>query len=302
MERGSDMRLKVENFAKIKTADIEINGITVIGGENNTGKSTVGKILYTLFTIFHNFDDKIMTEKKAGILQYILREGRIQSIDKMEHIVKFVEELVQSENTEIDSKYIEDVLNNQFELKFNETHIKEILNRLNFETNRLERLVIKSIFNDEFNKQISPIYDENLVTKLELDIKDEKIELEFNKNNVEIKEKMELLNDGIYIDNPFIIDVMEVNKQFGMNPNKYLNYIFGRVYYDHTTSLREKLRKSLKFKNESLMESDLLKERIEKFVSMITEAIHGDFIEKEDEFAFSDNTYGKEFKLANLST
>ena len=33
------MKLHVENFAKIKEADIEINGITVIAGENNTGKS-----------------------------------------------------------------------------------------------------------------------------------------------------------------------------------------------------------------------------------------------------------------------
>ena len=33
------MKLHIENFAKIANADIEINGITVIAGENNTGKS-----------------------------------------------------------------------------------------------------------------------------------------------------------------------------------------------------------------------------------------------------------------------
>ena len=40
------MKLKVNNFAKIKEADIIIDGITVIAGENNTGKSTIGKILF----------------------------------------------------------------------------------------------------------------------------------------------------------------------------------------------------------------------------------------------------------------
>ena len=34
------MRLKIENFAKVKRAEIVVDGITVIAGENNTGKST----------------------------------------------------------------------------------------------------------------------------------------------------------------------------------------------------------------------------------------------------------------------
>ena len=44
------MRLQIENFAKIAKADINIDGITVIAGENNTGKSTIGKA-YIVFSI-----------------------------------------------------------------------------------------------------------------------------------------------------------------------------------------------------------------------------------------------------------
>ena len=36
------MKLTLKNIGKIGTASVEINGITVIAGENNTGKSTVG--------------------------------------------------------------------------------------------------------------------------------------------------------------------------------------------------------------------------------------------------------------------
>ena len=43
------MKLEINNFSKIKKADIQINGITVICGDNNTGKSTVGKILFSIF-------------------------------------------------------------------------------------------------------------------------------------------------------------------------------------------------------------------------------------------------------------
>ena len=42
------MWLKLKNILKIKEAHIEIGGLTVITGENNTGKTTVGKILFSV--------------------------------------------------------------------------------------------------------------------------------------------------------------------------------------------------------------------------------------------------------------
>ena len=43
------MKLKLENVGKISSANIDLNGITVIAGENNTGKSTIGKMLFCVF-------------------------------------------------------------------------------------------------------------------------------------------------------------------------------------------------------------------------------------------------------------
>lgn len=48
------MRLQIKNFAAIREADILFDGITVIAGANNAGKSTVGKILFSLFHGFYN--------------------------------------------------------------------------------------------------------------------------------------------------------------------------------------------------------------------------------------------------------
>ena len=39
------MKLHIENIGKLKNADVILDGITVIAGKNNTGKSTVGKTL-----------------------------------------------------------------------------------------------------------------------------------------------------------------------------------------------------------------------------------------------------------------
>ncbi|MDQ7043550.1 MAG: AAA family ATPase [Sulfurimonas sp.] len=42
------MRLKIQNIGMIEYADIKLDGLTVIAGENDTGKSTAGKVLYSI--------------------------------------------------------------------------------------------------------------------------------------------------------------------------------------------------------------------------------------------------------------
>lgn len=53
------MRIDIKNFAKIKEASVQIDGITVIAGENNTGKSTVGKVLFSLFNATVNMEEHV---------------------------------------------------------------------------------------------------------------------------------------------------------------------------------------------------------------------------------------------------
>ena len=61
------MKLTIYNFAKIEKADIEMNGITVLAGENGTGKSTVSKVLYGIFNTFYDYDSKLKKLKKDAI-------------------------------------------------------------------------------------------------------------------------------------------------------------------------------------------------------------------------------------------
>ena len=57
------MKLSISNFAKIDKADITIDGITVIAGENNTGKSTIGKILFSVFNSLQNINEKLYKQR-----------------------------------------------------------------------------------------------------------------------------------------------------------------------------------------------------------------------------------------------
>lgn len=48
------MKLRLHNVLKIENADIEVGGLTVLTGENNSGKSTVGKILFSILKAVNN--------------------------------------------------------------------------------------------------------------------------------------------------------------------------------------------------------------------------------------------------------
>ena len=48
------MELQLRNIGMIKEADIILDGLTLIAGENDTGKSTVGKALYSVVAGLNN--------------------------------------------------------------------------------------------------------------------------------------------------------------------------------------------------------------------------------------------------------
>lgn len=297
MRRGKKMKIKVENFAKIKEADIEINGITVIGGENNTGKSTIGKILYSLFTIFHDFDKKVLDEKITSIFRTIFREtGSDFEYDNFKKIFNIASHLTQLDEVSEESVQLE--INKYIKDKISSAGLKNILNYLSFKTGYLEELVAMKVFNNEFNGQFLPIYDTQLSSNLELHIKNEKLQLSINRKGIKIKDRLTLYNDGIYIDNPFIID--EIKK--GEDIDRFFDRLFNKIEYDHISSLKTKLGKSLFESNTSLIDNALLKQRTEQFIDLLRTTVNGDFIEKDNKFTFSENTYGADLELSNLST
>lgn len=66
------MDIKIENIGKIKSADIAVNGLTVIAGENNTGKSTVGKLLFAIVKAMSRYKEDLKESKEilvAGLTE-----------------------------------------------------------------------------------------------------------------------------------------------------------------------------------------------------------------------------------------
>ena len=68
------VQIRIQNIGKIQEANVKFDGITIICGENNTGKSTVGKILFSCFNAMCNFEDKIQEQRRSEISE-VLRKN-----------------------------------------------------------------------------------------------------------------------------------------------------------------------------------------------------------------------------------
>lgn len=61
------MKLEIKNIGNVTQADIEINGITVIAGQNGTGKSTISRTLFAMFSSYFNLFDKIAEDRMKSV-------------------------------------------------------------------------------------------------------------------------------------------------------------------------------------------------------------------------------------------
>jgi len=61
------IRIKTEDFRAIGNANIIINGITVVAGENGCGKSTISKLLYYLYKTASNYEVLVSQELRIKL-------------------------------------------------------------------------------------------------------------------------------------------------------------------------------------------------------------------------------------------
>ena len=216
------MELSIENFAKIKTARIKLDGITAIAGLNDTGKSTVGKILYGMFSAIANIDKSVVLAKKRSIqqeLNSLLHQNNLNSHGSISQSAfrytrEFIDDLVVSENkTDALDAYLRNLEERQkeFEITYNEdlkTQIKESISKvLSIPDEKVAQSVVSLAFQKIFNERINNIDNPDADATVGLLVKNRPIELVFRDDSLEsMRREISLVNSATYIDNPFVLD------------------------------------------------------------------------------------------------
>jgi len=76
------MQLQLKNIGMIKEANVKIDGLTVIAGENDTGKSTLSKALYFIVTFLSDVD-KVKKNFREGKLSPKNESKRASRLSKL---------------------------------------------------------------------------------------------------------------------------------------------------------------------------------------------------------------------------
>ena len=91
---SSKLQIEIKKFRSVESADIKIDGITLVAGENGSGKSTISKILYYLFKTVGNFEDLVIKDlnfKLRNIHRYFdyYMDDVLFDLDKQIHTENF---------------------------------------------------------------------------------------------------------------------------------------------------------------------------------------------------------------------
>ena len=261
------MEIVVKNIGKVKEANIKINGITVIAGENDTGKSTISKALFTVFNSFYNINDKVKQQRKRSI-ENIINKHTVNEIDFDENFFntffKNSNSINLIANTIIENfaTYIKDnnklkneILNyfKNFDLKLKNSTIEDISQKigviLNISNKEIESSILTDNLNNEFNGQINNIFI-NEKGIIEIKLKNKQLKFIISNDKVEDSEKTSetiITSEAVYLDDPFIIDKNFDNEKI----SNHKIFLVNKLFYDDesTNNNVEKIAISKKLEN-----------------------------------------------------
>ncbi|MCR4889912.1 MAG: ATP-binding protein [Ruminococcus sp.] len=211
------MDFKLKNFGKIAEADIKLDGITVICGNNNTGKSTVSKALFGFFYSLYDLDNKIYKDKNNAIKNFLFQYARTHTKasgysfhggDDFSHFINN-EKFLLSELKE----YIDQHIVFADKVKITEEELKPLYDLLKLPKPDIINEVVFRVFDNVMNGQIQRVNSGQEYCSISSKIKDKKYEIRFEQKMCSCHQDNTIEHKVYYINNPFALDLLN-------NPNR----------------------------------------------------------------------------------
>lgn len=290
------MLLKLKNVGRLRNAEVKIDGLTVICGNNNTGKSTVGKILYCVYDSLHNLEENIRQDKIETLIPYIGYVSRLSETgsDYIE-MTKYAADIVDNAGKVNDSKYIIDKLGNLSAYKVPEKEIKILSDRivliLNTGVSDIAGNFIMRRLDSEFGQKLGNVNNAAEKASVELDIKDSVIRFhsEGTKGRLTMEKFFSLRKNLIYIDDPFIMDdINSVNNRL---------HVFDK--YGHRNRLLAMLAKRAE---QTSVEEIIGSKKLEQIISAINSISDGELVLEDKKFAYKHSGLRESLSLQSVST
>lgn len=311
------MKLELQNIGMLQKADIILNGLTVIAGENDTGKSTVGKILFCIIKAISRYEEDFQESKEFKINEILgrlffqirrnskLSEENLYELENVFSLDYYISNEDKHTYLETITQKIYDykrMLNDKIEISI----MEQFLNRLSSVVLQPEdqqksiENALNKVFRSEFNSNI--LYHEKQTGSVKLyenELLLLDIEVDIN-NKISLQKTVQPIefNEATFIETPLILNNHDllIRSQTGLDITKRSSRRLGVPYTTlHTKDLFDKL-KSYDF---NFYFDDQFENKIKDTISNI---IRGEIFYDEDEKDFIYIKAGKKIPIKNTAT
>ena len=290
------MKLSIKNIGKLKEAEVEINGITVIAGENDTGKSTVGKVLWSIFNGFYKIDEKVYNEKVSELEKIIDKLMKENGYDRFKDnfkdffgIFDGTEKEIAVELLKNDKAYSENEIKSivnkyKIDLKIGDisNFVDEINDTLTIPNEEIIKVIISRVMNKEFYNQINTVFSKKKrnIGEINFEIKEKNINLKIEDNEIlNSNNYFSINNEIMYIDNISILDSYNYENE------------------NHQTHLENKVFSE----NENAVISEIkVKKKLNNIYKELNNVLSGEILEDKN-FNFIYRKNGEDIDIRNLS-
>ena len=303
------MRLEIQHFSKIKQASIKLDGITVIAGENNTGKSTVGKILSCMFNSMYKVDEKASQKKKEQIeslLRYNWQNSWYHNLKNDDQRVTVnvpsrtsrkryanAAELIMAADEERKIEIISELYDNLRKVIDDESRdalchevLEKVNSILNLKNEAVEQTLIADTFGRYFYGQMNDLYEPESEAKAILLIQGKKIQVGIKQNSeYMIEREISVMHEAISIDSPAIMDYMN-------------SWEYSDGLSEQDLHLLQKLSANIP---DNAIGKLMAEEKISDILKMLSEVTIGKVIKNEDGDFFLADEEMHYFEIGNLS-
>lgn len=305
------MKLVIENIGKIKKAEFDFRGITVIAGNNNTGKSTVGKVLYSFFNSLQNVSEKVENqryEERCDALQaYMTNEiySSFEPSDESNRIrrifsalkFKIPEDLDLRDKSEV-KKWVASALKKRG-IKLSDRSAgfsklwKQFENIDKIDDKDIISVLVERYYKDVFHNQINSLFVD-VAGKVRLDIQSKEFILEFKHNKVTSQNiPFDIRNRAIFIQSPDIIDALGEKNSFA---HGFVAELMNGLNEQLILSLIKRTRKN------AIAETQF-REKMTNITALLNEVIPGEFDKKSSgNVVYNEKEFEEPLSVINLST
>lgn len=314
------MRIQLENIGKIHQTQIDLNGITAIAGENNTGKSTVGKALFCIFNSFYHLNQKIRLARREMIAKAVYDSFNKFNSDTGYSIysTNVADAILQNKNQyliEGQEQALTNLLRYNLYDSWTVTRANAPVITLELVQNMSGRIkqvldipeeqtfirVLENTLKQEFSSKVMNFHHSHDIGKIALQIKNKTLQMYIKNNKItQAKNLLELQTQAIYLDDPFVLDELELKSQG----------LFGeQMQYSDSVTHRGHLKNLLKAETtsqnvETAMKQIVADTKLKKILTKINSVCDFDMKKADDaladSFVFLEGTH--QLSAENIST